>query len=123
MKKTVIAVLAAVSLVSPAMANNVPLSVLYQEAEKLAAAQNAREEVLYNACKNDYFDIEKIHTSYPKVYIDAVCTCFTEKIINFEYNGPEQEVREYFYSNNKYRQIQNKEAVNCIKTNEQLKWY
>lgn len=123
MKKTVIAVLAGLSLVSPAMANNVPLSVLYQEAEKLAAAQNAREEVLYNACKNDYFDIEKTHTSYPKVYIDAVCTCFTEKIINFEYNGPEQEVREYFYSNNKYRQIQNKAVANCIKANKQLKWY
>ena len=146
MKKTVIAVITGLTLVSSAMAENVivktidnktysvpaenakafeaeyNLFIKKRELETQAKAYNLREEILYNACIYDYFDSHPYTVSYSELYKKTVCTCFADKIITFEYSGPKEKVNLYWSSTVKYKQKQHEEAKKCMDQNKDLMW-
>lgn len=98
------------------------LAIKRQELELQVKVQNLREQIKYNACKYEYFESNE-SVKYPTVYVEAVCTCFAEKVMYFENNGPKDEVNAYWSLDVKYKQKQNMFAAECIKENNELKYY
>lgn len=116
-------VLCAMLLTIPVQAEEIKsLAEVYKEAEYLTQIQTLRTKILYSACI--YSNFEATQKRYSYVYEDAVCICFADKILDFEYNTKvsEYERNLYWYSEVRYKQVQNEALVKCIKENEHLKW-